>query len=801
MNAPPTHMPPSMRMLPPTRMSPPLRIPSSTETPLPLPPPALSPRAARAFRAVRRVTWFLLFLSLSMAARVCLASPDYDFHPPPSVNDPTAAAIMRDLAERLLPVYQDSDPDRYLANLSSLQMVVGSYSAADVSRQTLRERQPEERRRPMARSVIYDVYAGAKAIEAEKHVSFAEAFTAAFRDAVSHLGDQEAYAVIGWFSTPPEVFRDALQKSFDQLRAKDSIGEPEAVQLVGTYLSYVAYREFGSLIGTLDADEDGRRYAAEPAQTIKTADGAAISVLVIRPKASSKPQTALLEFTLDESQNDAKECAAHGYVGVVAYTRGTREGPGKVIPYQFDGDDARAVINWIAAQPWSDGRVGMVGSGYSGYAAWAAARQPPPALKAIATAAPTAPGIDFPMSGNIFRNAAFGWSYSVTNGISPSSASNDSAQWRALDQKWYSSGSRYRDIGRLYGKSNPLFIRWLNHPSYDRYWQKMIPFKKQFASINIPVLTTTGYYSASEPAALYYFTQHLRYNPHADHTLLIGPYDDRALQHAPPAVLRGYSLDPVAVVDLRELRYQWFDHVFKGSATTSLLKDRVNYEVMGANQWRHAASLETMNKASLRFYLDTEESKEGRALTQRKPTHTHFVEQSVSLTDRGDAGWMPAADLLVKNPGLHNALMFTSEPLTKAAEFNGLISGRLSLTVNKMDVDLDINLYERLPSGDYLRLTGPGNDLRASYARDRTHRRLLKAGEREELAFRSERMTGRLLRTGSRLVMVLGISKRSDREVNYGTGNDVSEESIADGKVPLRIRWFPDSYIDVPLRR
>jgi hypothetical protein len=56
------------------------------------------------------------------------------------------------------------------------------------------------------------------------------------------------------------------------------------------------------------------------------------------------------------------------------------------------------------------------------------------------------------------------------------------------------------------------------------------------------------------------------------------------------------------------------------------------------------------------------------------------------------------------------------------------------------------------------------------------------------------------LQPGSRLVMVLGINKRPDREINYGTGGDVSEESIADGKIPLKVRWFSDSYIDIPVR-
>jgi hypothetical protein len=49
--------------------------------------------------------------------------------------------------------------------------------------------------------------------------------------------------------------------------------------------------------------------------------------------------------------------------------------------------------------------------------------------------------------------------------------------------------------------------------------------------------------------------------------------------------------------------------------------------------------------------------------------------------------------------------------------------------------------------------------------------------------------------------MVLAVTKRPDREINYGTGNDVSEESIADGKIPIKIRWFGDSYIEIPIRK
>jgi hypothetical protein len=222
---------------------------------------------------------------------------------------------------------------------------------------------------------------------------------------------------------------------------------------------------------------------------------------------------------------------------------------------------------------------------------------------------------------------------------------------------------------------------------------------------------------------------------------------------------------------------------------------------MGANEWHHAPSLDAMAKGSLKFYLDATVSGDGYRLTQRKNSKAAFIGQTVNLADRTDAGWTPSIDLISTSLAIRNSVMFVSEPLAKPTEFNGLFSGRLDFTVNKMDMDLHVILYERLAGGDYIRLFSPTDEIRASYAGDRVHRHLLKAGERQELTFTSERMTSRRLQQGSRLVMVLGINKRPDREINYGTGNDVSEESIADGKIPIKIRWHNDSYIEIPIRR
>jgi hypothetical protein len=78
---------------------------------------------------------------------------------------------------------------------------------------------------------------------------------------------------------------------------------------------------------------------------------------------------------------------------------------------------------------------------------------------------------------------------------------------------------------------------------------------------------------------------------------------------------------------------------------------------------------------------------------------------------------------------------------------------------------------------------------------------MLAPGKRQRLQFQSGRLTSRQLQAGSRLVVVLGVIKQAGEQINYGTGRDVSDETIADAKEPLEIRWLGDSFIDVPVRR
>jgi hypothetical protein len=325
---------------------------------------------------------------------------------------------------------------------------------------------------------------------------------------------------------------------------------------------------------------------------------------------------------------------------------------------------------------------------------------------------------------------------------------------------------------------------------------------------------------------LYYFKEHHRYDPQANHILLIGPYDDGVSQRGVQPSLRGYSVDQAALVDLRELRYEWFDSVLKGAATPALLKDKVNFEVMGANEWRHVPSLEAMGNGTLKLFLDPAAVGASHRLAQRsaqaraagkakgkgadtadsarsKRAAAEFVDQVVPLADRGDvnSNWTPT-DIAGTSVDVRNATNYVSDPLPKALELQGAWSGHLDLTVSKMDVDLRVAAYELLPGGEYVQLFEP-YVFRASYAQDRTSRHLLRAGERQVISFKIERLTSRKLEAGSRLVLVLGVNKRPDQEINYGGGDDVSVGSLEDpdDKEPVKVRWYGDSNVDIPVQR
>jgi hypothetical protein len=69
------------------------------------------------------------------------------------------------------------------------------------------------------------------------------------------------------------------------------------------------------------------------------------------------------------------------------------------------------------------------------------------------------------------------------------------------------------------------------------------------------------------------------------------------------------------------------------------------------------------------------------------------------------------------------------------------------------------------------------------------------------LSFTSRRLISHSTAPGSRLVVVLSVIKEPLRQINYGTGKDVSDEARSDAGEPLTIEWLGGSFIDMPVGR
>ncbi len=711
---------------------------------------------------------------------------------------PPTEASPPEVAATLIASHASATTPAELIVLYRLQLAAGRYADAEASLDRLEAAYRSSEPRMMLSVAPWRTYARAKAYEASG-IEASAALHRAFAELYESLPDAQAVDVAPWYEVDLDAVRTRAAEQEKACAGMALAACPSAAKLISARQSLAAWNDLvPGLKPLLEADTQ-RRFLVDDQVLIPTPDGAKIAAMIVRPR-SAKPAklTALLNFTIyakdDWSMQDALKMAGHGYAGVVAYTRGKGRSSDAVVPYVHDGEDAATVIAWLARQPWSDGRVGMFSGSYNGFTQWAAAKHHPPALKAMATHATNAPGIDTPMQGNVFQSFIYYWPFYTTDNKSlDDRAFDDDAHWDGLQRRWYASGKPYRELDKLDGRPNPVFDSWLQHPSYDSFWQRLIPYGREFADIDIPVFVETGYYDGGMVGALYYFQQHLKYRPSADDRMLIGPYHHIAMQTGVLPEVDGYVVDKAALLDLQDVRLQWFEHVLRGAPLPELLSNRVNFEVMGANAWRHVSTLAEMATSERRLYLSGHQQGD-RLLFGDAPGQQPPPELVVDFADRHDADFSPPPG----TPDTRNALVFTTPALDQSLEVDGLFRGHFQVVANKRDFDLSVNFYELTADGRYLALASYLG--RASYMQDRSHRHLLQPGQTQRLEFESQKLTARLLSPGSRIVAVVGVPKRPAVQINYGTGRDVSSESIADAGEPLRLRWSADSYLELGLR-
>jgi uncharacterized protein len=343
-------------------------------------------------------------------------------------------------------------------------------------------------------------------------------------------------------------------------------------------------------------------------------DGTELAGYLSYPK-NAQPSPVLFRFSSYPRPDDINSTkfifamtSKLGYAFAEFHIRGKGNSGGRIEPFEHDANDVNDIIDWLSKQSWSNGEVGMAGGSYLGFTQWAALKNPHPALKTIVPMVSVAPAIDFPIVNGVFFFHAFRWASVATNHrFTDDSLYNNKQHWENVSKKYYHEGKAFNKLDSIEQKPRPIFQRWLQHPVYDAYWAAMIPSTpKEYARINIPILSMTGYFDDDQRGAMHYYNMHQRHgNKEAikNHFLFIGPYDHYSGQgqrHMPN--YQNHIIDSSAYVNKIQLNVEWFNHVFKGAPRPALIKDRVNYFLMGVG-WEHGPSLQSIARDTLSLYL------------------------------------------------------------------------------------------------------------------------------------------------------------------------------------------------------
>lgn len=683
----------------------------------------------------------------------------------------------------------------YLDHLLRLQIVAKDYKKSIA---TLADYRNEYAANNMAgnKFILYEFYSMAKVIEQKENISFSNALQKAFNKKYESLSDQLTTKVGIAIDGDVSDARKTLHKSLDKQKDKDSIEYASALALCRSYLNYKTFSSTKPQIMQLTASKDAEKFIIET-RDLKTTTGNTLTITIVRKKENKSPLPVILTNNIYAGPFDpyfGKRAAVYNYVGAVVNTRGKRNSNDENNPFEHESQDIYEVIDWVSKQPWSNGKVGMIGGSYLGFSQWAAVKKLHPALKTIVPQVAVGIGIDYPAQNNIFMNYMLQWIQYVTNNkLTDEADFNNSSKWDSINTAWYKSGKSFRALDTISGKPSKIFQRWLDHPGYDTYWQKMVPYKENFARINIPILTTTGYYDDDQIGAMYYFKQHHQYNKKANHYLVIGPYDHGGAQSYGFTYVNGNPIDPAARISIDDLAFSWFDYILKDGKKPALLQDRVNFQVMNTNTWKHVSSLEKMHTSTVKFYL---QARHNNSSVFNLPAEKNFIRQTVDFKNRDQKELYHKVS---KTDSLKttNSLYFESEVLDKDLIISGNMSGFFNVSINKKDVDTETYLYQINPDGKPYLLSS--HLVRASYAKNNEVRELLEPGKAEQIPIKNSIMISKKIEKGSKLVLLVGVNKNPGWQINYGTGKDVSDETINDSGEPLEIKWYNDSYAEIPI--
>jgi uncharacterized protein len=337
----------------------------------------------------------------------------------------------------------------------------------------------------------------------------------------------------------------------------------------------------------------------------KMRDGVTLRADIYRPKAEGKFPVLLVRTPYDKTNESSfgMKGAVRGYVVVEQDVRGRFASEGEWYAFKNESQDGYDTVEWAAALPYSNGKVGMFGGSYVGATQYLAAIAKPPHLAGIC---PTVTASNY-HDGWTYQGGAFEqwFNESWSTGLAMNTMR------RRLEQSDALGGTKtlpLTDYAVLEAPSAagiaPYFKDWLAHPSFDAYW-KQWSIEDHYAQIQVPVLSFGAWYDIFLGGTLRNYAR-LKTEAGTDAAkrgqrlvVYVGGHAGGSASRKVGAVDFGEKLP----IDEDEMTLKWYDAILKGQANGVEREKPVKIFVMGKNEWRDEDDWPLSRAKSTRYFL------------------------------------------------------------------------------------------------------------------------------------------------------------------------------------------------------
>jgi putative CocE/NonD family hydrolase len=498
-------------------------------------------------------------------------------------------------------------------------------------------------------------------------------------------------------------------------------------------------------------------------------DGVRLFANVFLPTESSRLPAILVRTPYGKGVDITPNYQAfveHGYAIVVQDVRGRYESEGAFQPFTQEISDGDDTLNWVARQPWSNGKIGMIGGSYVGITQWKAASANNPHLKAIF---PVVSGYDDYRD----RYYSTGGALKLGNRLEWMSENLRAPGYHQDFGKFVLHlPVRSSDVAAL-GWTSPIYQDIIEHPAFDAFW-RAASTREHLDRIKVPVFSVGGWYDNFVQSDLEAYAA--RRKTSALSRILVGPW-----AHNMSVPFEGVDFGAESTVPVRALQLQWFDQFLMDKDAPLLSHPPVRIFVMGANKWREETAWPPEQAQTRVFYLQSggqanSLSGDGGLTDQpaRRAAADQFVFDPYSpVPTRGGAvccnprifPWGPMDQRPVEQR--KDVLVYSTKPLKHDLEAIGPVQAVLYVASSARDTDFTAKLVDVFPDGTARNLTD--GILRLRYRNSLEKPELARAGEIYRVTVDAG-VTSNVFQKGHRIRVEISSSNfpRFDRNCNTG---------------------------------